>query len=104
MPTTTDIVPRARALFQRLHSASDAERTALADDVLLYLYDLRDHYQIAKSTSPRFSGRSFSVLADVIYGLESRPDEVMAGGDWFDLITDLLKDISLGRIVISQIS
>jgi len=74
----------------------------LADEILLFLYDLHDNYLIAGSSSPHFTAKTFSVLGDVIYGLESDPDGTLLNDHWKNFILSTLEDIVTGRIVLAR--
>lgn len=83
-----------------LRASTDA--TVLADDLLVFFYDLRDNYSVAHSSSPRFSAKSFSILGELLYSLESRPDETMQNEHWRSFCEMVLEDIALGRIEIAK--
>jgi hypothetical protein len=97
-----DILRQARDLLDVLKGSSEAEVRKVADDILLFCYRLRDRYVIVRSTSPRFKGPTFGFLADVIYQLESKPDETLASPESSGLLRSLLEGIVSGRIVISE--
>ena len=74
----------------------------MADDLLVFFYDLHDNYRITRSSGSQFSGKSFGFLNDLIYNLESRPDETMQSDHWKEFIRALLDDIVAQRIVITK--
>jgi hypothetical protein len=96
-----DIGATAQAFLMSLHQSSDSHSLA-ADDLLLFFYRLRDGYRIVRSTSHLFKGPSFSFLHDLLYQLESRPDETMISAEWRVFIETLLSDIASGRIVVAH--
>ena len=91
---------KALKFLNILRSSTDA--TELADDLLVLFYDLHDHYRIAQSSSPRFSAKSFAILGELIYNLESRPDETMQSEHWKSFCEMILEDIDTGRITIAR--
>jgi hypothetical protein len=97
-----DILRQARILLDVLKGSSEAEATKAADDLLLFCYRLHDRYVILRSRSQRFKGPTFGFLADVIYQLESRPDEALASPEWSGLLQSLLEEIVAGRIVVTE--
>lgn len=80
----------------------EAPPTTLADDLLVFFYDLHDHYQIIQSSRPQFSGKSFAFLNDILYCLESRPDETMIDAHWRSFCKMILEDIATGRIIMAK--
>ena len=95
------VVEQARNLLAVIRQSDGGGSAATADDLLLFLYRLRDQYRIVRSTSDRFRGASFSFLHDLLYQLESRPDETMRSSEWRTFIQGLLSDIVSGRITIA---
>jgi hypothetical protein len=94
-----NIAAQARVFLTTLQQSYDRQSGTTADDLLLFFYRLRDGYRIVRSTSDRFKGPSFAFLHELLYQLESRPDETMLSAEWRTFIEVLLSDISLGRIV-----
>lgn len=76
--------------------------SGMADDLLVFFYRLRDEYRIIRSTSDRFRGPSFSFLHELLYQLESRPDETLLSAEWRTFIEKLLSDIESGRIDVAH--
>jgi ABC-type sugar transport system substrate-binding protein len=93
------MVEKARLFLQGL---SSADISGIADDLLVFLYDLHDNYRITQSSGSRFSAKSFGFLNDLIYNLESRPDETMQSDHWREFIRAVLDDIVAKRIVIAK--
>ena len=91
---------KAQSFLKLMRTSTDA--TALADELLVFFYDLHDNYRIVQSSGSRFSAKSFTALNDVMYSLESRPDETMKTEHWKNFIENLLEDIATGRIVIAK--
>jgi hypothetical protein len=94
-----DIAAQAKAFLNTLHQTNERHSAVIADDLLLFFYRLRDEYRIIRSTSDRFKGPSFSFLHELLYQLESKPDETMLSTEWRAFIEVLLSDIASGRIV-----
>jgi hypothetical protein len=97
-----DIAAQAKAFLNMLHQPHERHADATADDLLLFFYRLRDGYRIVRSTSDRFKGPSFSFLHELLYQLESRPDETMRSVEWRAFIEALLSDVASGRIVVAN--
>jgi hypothetical protein len=97
-----DILPQARALLEVLRGSSEAEVRKSADDLLLFSHRLHDRYVVLRSSSSRFKGPTFGFLRDVIYQLESRPDETLASPEWRSFLQSLLEEIVTGKIVIAE--
>lgn len=96
------IVLEAKRLLEVFKGLSDAEIAKSADDLLLYCYRLHDEHVIVRSASPRSPGRTLSSLRDVIYQLESKPDETLMSPEWRDLLLSVLEDIVSGRVVVGR--
>ncbi len=96
------VVLEAKRFLAIVKGLSEAEIVKSADDVLLFCYRLLDEHVIVRSTSPRFPGRSFSSLRDVIYQLESKPDETLGNPEWRGVLQSVLEDIVDGRVVVSR--
>jgi hypothetical protein len=92
----------ARELQERIHRSSTAELPTLADDLLLFLYRLKDEYRIVKSTGRSVTGRSFSVLDNLIYDLESSPDTTLTTTSSVEFVKLLLEDLVRGNILIQK--
>ncbi|MGH2569333.1 MAG: hypothetical protein ACRDGA_13425 [Bacteroidota bacterium] len=92
----------ARSLLGRLNESSPADVPAIADDLLLFLYRLKDEYIIVRSSSRFITGTSFAVLHDLIYHLESSPDIAMRNPSTVDFIHTLLEDLTRGNILIRK--
>ena len=92
----------ARELQERIHRSSVAELPTLADDLLLFLYRLKDEYRIVKSSGRSITGRSFSVLDNLIYDLESSPDTTLTTTSSVEFVKSLLEDLVRGNILIQK--
>lgn len=99
MNPSESVPAQARALLHRFKDAG--ERRSCADDLLLFLYRLRDRAAIVENRSALFRGRSFRFLHPLIYDLESRPDVTMTDEHQSRIIQTLLSDLAAGRIVVS---
>jgi len=94
------LLEKARSLLGQLRGPSIP--VSLADDILLFFNDLRDNYLIARSSSFRFTAKTFSILGDAIYGLESDPDGTLSSDHWKNFIQSTLEDIVTGRIILAR--
>jgi hypothetical protein len=97
-------IQQARELAGQLRAAAESASTAPADEVLLFLYRLRDGYEIVRSSSRFVSGRRFTVLGDLIYALESNPDHALRSPERLSFVLGLLTDIAERRILIRPLS
>ena len=97
-----DIEAQAKAFLNMLQQSEERYAALTADDLLLFFYRLRDGYRIIRSTSDRFKGPSFSFLHELLYQLESKPDETMHSAEWRAFIEALLSDIASCRIVVAN--
>ena len=97
-----NIAAQAKAFLNALHQTHERHPAATADDLLLYFYRLRDDYRIIRSTSDRFKGTSFSFLHELLYQLESRPDETLLSAEWKTFVAMLLSDRASGKIVVAN--
>ncbi|MBI1807394.1 MAG: hypothetical protein HYR76_10130 [Ignavibacteria bacterium] len=96
--TASPIVDQARLLLNMFRNTSDAEVIHHADDLLSYFLTLRNHHGVANSRSPRFSGKTFHILEEVIYELESDPEATLLNDGFKEFIVLVLEDIALNRI------
>lgn len=96
------IAAQAKVFLTTLHQTHERQSAATADDLLLFFYRLRDEYRIVRSTSDRFKGPSFAFLHELLYQLESRPDETLLSAEWRTFVEVLLSDIASGRIVVAN--
>ena len=94
-----NIAAQAKVFLTMLQQGQDGHSGGAADDLLLFFYRLRDKYRIVRSTSDRFKGPSFAFLHELLYQLESRPDETMVSREWRAFAEAVLSDIASGRIV-----
>lgn len=92
----------ARELQVRVQQLSTAELPTLADDLLLFLYRLKDEYRIVKSSSRSITGKSFSVLNNLIYDLESSPDTTLTNTSSVEFVKSLLENLVRGTILIQK--
>lgn len=91
--TASDLLALLRAAFERGSSAP-------ADELLLFLYRLRDGYRIERSSSRFVSGHRFTVLSDLIHSLEADPEQALRSTERQSFILGFLSDIVEGRIVV----
>ncbi len=90
----------AHSLLARLKEGPGDTASAAADDALLFCYRLRDGYRIVRSSSKQFRGLTFVSLNDLLYELESRPDETMRSVEWRSVLENLLHALASGAIVV----
>lgn len=102
MYAMVQVTTQAKDFLRILQESSPAHAAALADDVLVFLYRLRDNYRIIQSKNRRFSAKTFSPLFDVIYNLEAKPDETMENEEWRKIIVEFLTDLATGRILVGK--
>jgi hypothetical protein len=95
-----NIAEQAKVFLTTMQQTHDRPLGTTADDLLLFLYRLRDKYRIIRSTSDRFKGPSFAFLHELLYQLESRPDETMLSAEWRGFVEALLSDMASGKIVV----
>jgi len=95
-----DIAAQAKLFLTALQQMQGSHSAATADDLLLFFYRLRDEYRISRSTSDLFKGPSFSFLHELLYQLESRPDETLLSAEWQSFVEMLLSDLVSGKIVV----
>ena len=96
--TTQPVVDQAKLLVDVFRNSSEAEILHHADDLLSYFVYLRKNCGVAESQSPRFSGKTFTILDEVIYQLESDPDATLRNEGFKEFIVLVLEDIALNRI------
>ncbi len=95
---TASLIDQARSLLEIFRTASDSEVGHHADDILSYFRLLHESYAVRRSSSPRFSGKTFIILEEVIYQLESDPDATLRNEGFRDFILLVLEDIVQRRI------
>ena len=95
-----DPVTIAKGFLNLMKQSSDEEIVGQIDNFLVYFRALRDQFNIVKSKSPRFSGKNFHFLADLITDLESDPEGTLRSEDYRTFITNLLEDLSSGKLEI----
>lgn len=97
-----DPVTIAKGFLNLMKQSSEEDIVKQIDNFLVYFRGLRDHFEIVKSKSPRFSGKNFHFLADLITDLESDPEGTLRSEDYRSFITNLLDDISTGKLEITR--
>jgi hypothetical protein len=95
-------IDTARKLLSRLRHAFPAELPALADELLVFLYRLKDEYVIVHSSSRMVTGSSFAVLSNLIYSLESAPEAALRETSTVEFLRALLEDLTRGAVVIQK--
>jgi hypothetical protein len=91
---------QALSLLNKLREQTGRQPALSADDLLLFCYRLRDGYRIVRSTSDRFRGTTFGFLNELLYQLESRPDETLQSPEWRTLIESLLHELASGKFTL----
>jgi hypothetical protein len=81
-----------------LGKGSGTMPSSVADNALLFCYRLRDGYHIVRSKSSLGKGKSFSFLNELLYQLESRPDEALRSEEWKSMLETLLRDLASGAL------
>jgi hypothetical protein len=97
-----DPVSISKGFLNLIKQSSEEDIVAQIDNLLVYFRGLRDQFEIVKSKSPRFSGKNFHFLADLITDLESDPEGTLRSADYRSFITNLLEDISSEKIEIAR--
>ena len=97
-----DPVSISKGFLNLIKQSSDEDIVGQVDNFLVFFRGLRDQYEIVKSTSPRFSGKNFHFLADLITDLESDPEGTLRSADYRSFITNLLEDLSFGKLEIAR--
>lgn len=95
-----EIVNQAKKFLRILEESADTATPGFADEVLLFCYRLRDQYRIARSRNPRFPGPTLNSLNEVLYQLESNPDQTFQRGEWRDLLKSFLEGIANRDIIL----
>ena len=95
---TSSVIDQARTLLDMFRTGSESDIGHHADDVLSYFSLLHESYAVRRSSSPRFSGKTFIILEEVIYQLESDPEETLRNEGFREFILLVLEDIAQGRI------
>jgi hypothetical protein len=97
-----DPVTIAKGFLNLMKQSSDEDIVKQIDNFLIYFRGLHDQYEIVKSTSPRFSGKTFNFLTDLIADLESDPEGTLRSSDYRTFITNLLGDLSSGKLEVTR--
>ena len=97
-----DPVTIARGFQNLLKQSSDEDIVGQIDNFLIFFRGLQDQFEIVKSKSPRFSGKNFSFLTDLISDLESDPEGTLRSDDYRRFITNLFEDIASGKLEIAR--
>jgi hypothetical protein len=97
-----DVAQRAREFLMQLRDRQGSDTAVSADDLLLFLYRLRDGYRIVRSEGGRFKGPTFGFIHELLYQLESRPDETLASAEWREFVESLLNELASGKIALKK--
>lgn len=98
------LTSQAFSLLNQLREQSGRHPALSADELLLFCYRLRDGYRIVQSRSNRFRGTTFGFLNELLYQLESRPDETLVSPEWRTLIESLLRDLASEKFTLARIT
>jgi hypothetical protein len=85
-----DVKREASSLLRRLQRLEEEEQREMADDVLLFLYRLRDGYEVLRSDITPSATNELVHLNDVVYQLESSPERTLRSDEWRALIARVL--------------
>ncbi len=97
-----DCARQAAVFLKQLRDQRSSGKPLSADDLLLFLYRLRDGYRIVRSASGRFKGPSLGFLNELLYQLESRPDETLESPEWREFTESFLYEVASGRVILKQ--
>ncbi len=97
-----DPVTIAKGFLNMMKQSSDEDIVGQVDSFLIYFRGLRDQFEITNSKSPRFTGKNFSFLQDLISDLESDPEGTLRSQDYRTFITNLLDDLSTGKLEVAR--
>ncbi len=97
-----DPVTIAKGFLNMMKQSSDEDIVKQVDNFLIYFRGLRDQFEIKMSKSTRFNGRNFAFLQDLISDLESDPEGTLRSQDYRTFITNLLDDLSTGKLEIAR--
>jgi hypothetical protein len=100
---TRELLGQAQLFRMQIAGHSGDQKYFNVDELLLFLYRLRDGYRIVRTTSGRVHSSSFAFLQDLLYQLESRPDEALRSPEWKAQIESLLQDLIDGKLTISKV-
>ena len=91
-------------MLKELRETGDAQQGDTADNILVFLYRLRDQYRPARSKAGSIASPSIGFFSDIIYQLESRPDAALKSDEWRSRLEDLLRDIAEETLVFAGTS
>lgn len=98
-PKTLEAYRKASAFLKSLRLQSEAAPSA--DDLLLFFYDLTDHFKLVQSRNVKFSGTLPNILKEIIYLLESSPDSALQEEPWKRFVESFLEELAAGRLIIA---
>jgi len=99
-----ELVLQAKSFRMQVSGQSGNESSLNADELLLFLYRLRDGYRIVRSKDDRRRNSSFTFLQDLLYQLESRPEETLKSAEWRKQIESLLTDLIDGSLTVAKLN
>jgi hypothetical protein len=92
-----DVKLQAASLLRQLSGQEGKPQEGLADDILLFLYRIRDGHETFHSTNTPSMVNELVHLQDVVYQLESRPDRTLESEEWKARVESLLRCLAEGR-------
>lgn len=99
-----ELMVEAQSFLMQMSSHSGDQKDFNVDELLLFLYRLRDGYRVVRTTSGRAHDSSLAFIQDLLYQLESRPDEALQSPEWKAQIETLLQDLVDGKLTISKVT
>ncbi|MEE9224647.1 MAG: hypothetical protein V3U68_00425 [Bacteroidota bacterium] len=72
------------------------------DDVLVFLYRLKDQFQVVRSKSLYVTPRSWGVMDDLIQQMEERGSSLLGDQEVVERLIGLLNDLSTGKIALKR--
>lgn len=72
------------------------------DDVLVFLYRLKDQFQVVRSSSMFVTPRSWGAMDDLIQQMEERGPSLLNDQDAVERLKGVLEDLSTGKIVLKR--
>ncbi len=91
---------QASSFLRDLHELAGSRLDLNADDLLLFLYRVRDECGVRRTSTNGSKKTSFGFLPGVLYQLESRPEATLQSEEWRSRIEALLRDLAEGNIAL----
>jgi len=90
----------ADRFLQSMRNGSADDRWT--DDVLVFLYRLKDQFQVVRSNSLYVTPRSWGVMDDLIQQMEERGSSLLGDQEVVERLIGLLNDLSTGKIALKR--